>query len=174
MTQKQLDEQFKKVIENTGCEIKVENKKWKPVVVITKQESDEELLAGLEDIWTWLVEDPDWLKEKEKQMKEKEKQMKKQEKIKYIALQSLNFNKWIVYLLKNYKKLSIVEVNDKLEELDKIISNYEVIWDERERSNILEWLNTLKQLYIKNKEIVNNIEKIIKKVKLSKLNSNIA
>jgi len=40
MTQKELDEQFKKVIKSTGCEVKVEKKNWKPVVVIVKKQKE--------------------------------------------------------------------------------------------------------------------------------------
>ena len=114
------------------------------------------------------------MKQKEKQMKQKEKQMKQKEKIEYLSKLSLDFNKKIVYLLKNYKKLNRKEIIDKLDKSDKIISKYSVIWDEKERRNILEWLNVLKTIYRTDKEIKSKLEKIIKKVKESKLNSKIA
>ena len=169
ITQKELDEQFKKAISGAGCNVKLEKKNWKTVVVIVKnpKESDGDLLAGLDDLWTWPVKEPNWLKEKEKQMKEKEK-------IEYLSKLSLDFNRKIVYLLKNYKKLDRKEIIDKLDELDKIISNYRVIWDKKERRNILEWLNVLKTIYRTDKEIKSKLEKIIKKVKESSLESEIA
>ena len=170
MTQKELDEQFKKVIKSTGCEIKIENKNWKPVVVITKEESDEDLLAGLEDMWTWPVKEPDWMKAKEQQVNAKEQQIAQKEKIKYLAYQSLNFNKWLALILKNYKKLPKKEVLDGLNKLEKIISNYSIIWDERERENILEWLNALKLIYSNDSEILKILNDIEKKVRASKLN----
>ncbi len=176
ITQNKLDEQLKKAISGAGCNVKLEKKNWKTVVVIVKKqkESDEDLLAGLDDLWTWPVKEPDWLKQKEKQMKQKEKQMKQKEKIEYLSKLSLDFNKKIVYLLKNYKKLNRKEIIDELDKSDKIISKYSVIWDEKERKNILEWLNVLKTIYRWDKEIKSKLEKIIKKVKESKLNSKIA
>jgi len=47
MTQKQLDEQFKKVIENTGCEIKIENKNGKPIVKIVKKEESAKIVNDI-------------------------------------------------------------------------------------------------------------------------------
>ncbi len=182
MTQQQLDEQFKKVITNEGCNVKIEKKNWKTVVVVTKKkwESDENLLAGLGDMWAWPVEEPDWLKQKERQVKQKEKQVKQkerqvsqEEKENYLAYQSLNFNKLLALTLKNYKTLSKNEVLWRLEELNKIITHYRVIWNERERNNILEWLWALKMLYKNNRQILKLLNDIEKKVKISELEKGI-
>jgi len=84
MTQAQLDEQFKKVIEWAGCDVKISTKNGKPVVkIVKKEESDDDLLAGLGDLWTWPVKEPEWMKQKEKQvaqLTQKEKQLTQKEK----------------------------------------------------------------------------------------------
>ena len=139
------------------------------------KEEDLDLLEGLDDIVKEADKEQDMrLSQKEKEVLQKEKEVLQKEKEVYIAKLSLDFNKWILFLLRNYDKLSVEEIKEKLEELDKIISNYDVIWDERERNNILLWLETLKKLYEWKEDIEERIETIIKKVKKSKLNSNIA
>ena len=91
MTQKELDEQFKKVVKSAGCEIKIEKKNWKPVVVITKEESEEDLL------WEWWIDDLLWdieesadkdteqyhkqVVQKEQQVAQKEQQVAKMERV---------------------------------------------------------------------------------------------
>jgi len=153
------------------------------------KEEDLDLLEGLDDIVKEADKEQDMrlsqkekevsqkekeVSQKEKEVLQKEKEVLQKEKEVYIAKLSLDFNKWILFLLRNYDKLSVEEIKEKLEELDKIISNYDVIWDERERNNILLWLETLKKLYEWKEDIEERIETIIKKVKKSKLNSNIA
>jgi len=85
ITKKELDEQLKKVIKWAGCDLKISKKAGKLVVTIVKKkkESDSELLAGLGDLWTWPVKEPEWMKQKEKQvaqLTQKEKQLTQKEK----------------------------------------------------------------------------------------------
>ncbi len=120
----------------------------------------------------------EWLKErvsaKEKEVSTKEREVSAKEKEVYLAMQSLKFNKWILFLLKNYEKLWRDEVIFKLNELNKIISNYNVIWDEEERENILLWLWALKEIYKTDEEIIEILNKLIDNVKNSKLSPEIA
>jgi len=76
-----LDAHFKKAIKWAGCDVKISTKNGKSIVkIIKKEESDDDLLAGLGDLWTWPVKDPEWMKQKEKQVAQKEKQVAQKEK----------------------------------------------------------------------------------------------
>jgi len=173
--------EVRKYVSQTGCQI-IFNKKENKVTIIKPKVSKEEedLLAGLDDLNT----DVDGLDEKVKKAKEelqkaKEKAQKAKEKaqkakeFKYLAKLSLDFNKKLLDILKNYKKLSKRELLIRLDELDKIISNYRVIWDEKERNNIIMWLQALEKIYKRDIKIERKIRIIIDKVRNSNLNSQI-
>ncbi len=72
-----LYNQIQKVMSKNGCEITWDKQNNK--IIISKSESDEDLLAGLEDLDTnvdWLDEE---LKQKQAEMKQKQAEMKRKE-----------------------------------------------------------------------------------------------
>ena len=155
---------IKRKMSQAGCRVLWDEKS--NIITILKpkvSKEDENLLAGLNDLNT----DVDGLDEKVAQAKKEAEQAKKFE---YIAKLSLDFNKKLLYILKNYNNSSKKELMDKLNELNEIISNYEVIGDEREKNNILLGLNTLKKIYKNDNSILKKVNLLIKKVKKSKLN----
>jgi len=160
--------EVRKYVSQTGCQI-IFNKKENKVTIIKPKVSkeDEDLLAGLDDLNT----DVDGLDE---EMKKTDEEMKKTDEIFLLSKLSLDFNRKLLYILKNYKKIPKKELLIRLDELDKIISNYRVIWDEKERGNIIMWLQTLAKIYKGDVKIEKKIRTIIEKVRKSDLNSQVA
>ncbi len=143
MTQKELDGQFKKVIEWAGCDIEISQKNGKPIVKIVKQkESDEDLL------WEWWIDGLLWdikesadkdTKQYHKQVVQKEKHVKTelartqwelartQWKLAEVNLNYLSVNyedtvvDSFVYIFRKVFKEKTFKINDIKSKLDKIL-----------------------------------------------------
>ena len=145
ITQKELDEQLKKAISGAGCNVKLEKKNWKTVVVIVKKQEENDDLDV--DNLLWSIEasankDEEQyhkqVEEKEKQMKEKEKQMKEKEK-------EMKSEKIEVKFTSSFKIVSI-ESNNKNININKIILNLNTM------INALKWIRKYNFISVTKKE----------------------
>ena len=117
ITQNKLDKQFKKAISGAGCNVKLEKKNWKTVVVIVKKPKESDDLDVDDLLWSIEASANKDTAEKIKEANDAEKQMKEKEKqmIKYERVALMNPSRELRDMVKAYNK----ELDKKHIDVDK-------------------------------------------------------
>ena len=183
---KNLYTHIQEIVTKNGCKI-TWNKEKNRIIISKPQESEEDLLAGLDDLVDEDGANADWLEakkkiqlllkkekkiaEKEKELKLKEKQLAKRDYKRYKLYLAVKFDDGVLYLLKNYKQLDRQTVLWQLKQLYEIaFKNPEIVADKKE---LILGLRTLKRIYSRDKDISEKLQIIIEKVEKSKINPSI-
>jgi len=77
---KNLYTHIQEIITKNGCKITCDKEKNK-IIISKLKEDEEDLLAGLDDLWDWPVEEPEWLKKEKLKVAKKEKEVAKMERV---------------------------------------------------------------------------------------------